>query len=540
MVLKRLLHRSLARMLTQTDSRALRGSTSASSKPFKVIIDHEATSFCLDEMSRFEIGGTPNGLKFQRWQHITYCNDKRYSLVLIAGEHLRLNNELRISRDTRLYIRYAAALPSISDDGLSCEISFIEDGKNEGTCIIAVLPIIGGEQSPEWRAVEFDLGWLAGSVGNISISCYPGWHNDPTADWLAIADLSAARQDQLNLTKARSFHESRSRTETEHFSSVYRDTMYSNMQENLAANAAGILRPVRKLEHRRQAPAPAGYNRITELDPEPGESPYMYAIRLLAACIPQSPPNFVERLKRRSGTGSVVKVLSLCSGAARIEASYAAELDTNVEWSLLDINADLLKLASLQFAPSVKLDLIEANANELEYFGEKWDIILCVSGLHHVVELEKLLKFCHDSLAEGGEFWSIGEYIGRNGNRLWPDAQVAANAFFSKLPEKFRINQHTGNVDVSVPDNDCSVGCFEGIRSEDIEFNLYRWFVPIEEYRRNCFLWRLVNHAYSDNYDLRQKEDREWIAKAVSTELDYFRAGGRGTELFGVYRARRF
>jgi ubiquinone/menaquinone biosynthesis C-methylase UbiE len=235
-----------------------------------------------------------------------------------------------------------------------------------------------------------------------------------------------------------------------------------------------------------------------------------------------------------------VKVLSLCSGAARIEAGFAAAAKERVAWSLLDINTELLDMASSQFSSSIQVDLIEADVNELSDTDETWDIILCVSALHHIVELEKVVRFCHHSLDPDGEFWSIGEYVGRNGNRLWPGAYDEANRFFKNLPEKFRFNHHSRQIDPVIPDNDYSVGCFEGIRSEEIEPILDRWFHRQEVYKANCFLWRLVNLAYSDNYKMNDPEDTSWIVKAVQSEINYFRNGGRGTELYGIYSPRLF
>ena len=370
------------------------------------------------------------------------------------------------------------------------------------------------------------------------IRCQPGEKNDPTGDWLALSDLCVARDDELSMLRARSFYALRSRNEIEHFSNVYRHSMYAEPQNRRAENAAGQSRSIRRMTVDGAVPALRRESIVVELEPLSGESACDYASRMLSASIPQVPPDFQQRLKARADGGRVVKVLSLCSGAARIEASFASQVGPLVEWSLLDINVDLLELASRQFAPEIKLDLVEGNANNLVFSREKWDIILCVSALHHVVELEQLVRFCHSSLNEHGEFWSIGECVGRNGNRLWPDARAEANRFFAQLPATYRLNRHTKQLDREIPDNDYSVGCFEGIRSEEIEPVLDRWFHPVDVYRRNCFLWRLINLAYSDNFDPGVADDRKWIVQMVAAELDHFRAGGRSTELFGVYRPR--
>ncbi|MEZ5738064.1 MAG: hypothetical protein R3E68_00485 [Burkholderiaceae bacterium] len=60
----------------------------------------------------------------------------------------------------------------------------------------------------------------------------------------------------------------------------------------------------------------------------------------------------------------------------------------------------------------------------------------------------------------------------------------------------------------------------------------------MQVYRVNCFLWRLLNLAYSDNFNLAEAGDRALIATLVSGEIDHFRRGGRGTEMFAVYRRR--
>jgi hypothetical protein len=180
--------------------------------------------------------------------------------------------------------------------------------------------------------------------------------------------------------------------------------------------------------------------------------------------------------------------------------------------------------------------LIVGNLNDVRDFGARYDVIMCVSGLHHIVELERVFGFVRAALTDGGEFWSIGEAIGRNGNRLHDRDYDAANRFFAALPERLRRNRHTGQVDDNLPNVDCAEATFEGIRSEDIEPLLGRFLVPVDVYRRNCFLWRLVNLAYSDNYDLSQPDDLAWVKAAVRAEIAHFNAGGRATELHGVFR----
>jgi SAM-dependent methyltransferase len=493
--------------------------------------------FFLDKSSKFEASGNPYRVAFPRWMDVIHCVDPRHSLIIVACEQLEITDVATIEKDTHAFVRFGSALSTISSDGMVFELLFTDDEKTESE-IIASFHISGGLQPPYWREANIDLSYLAGQRGSFLLRCNPGSKNDPTADWLAIPDFCVAREDLLPLMKARTNYELRYGNEIANFRHVYEHDMYSGAQGRQAETAGGQVRPVRSLNPKNADRLEQQFGKVHEIEPTPHESAFDYGSRLLSGQILQARPDFVNRLMARAEKGGTVRVLSLCSGAARVEAEYANKVGSNVEWSLIDINPDLLTTASKQFAPGLKIDLIEANVNELTYSGEKWDIILIISALHHLVELERIVQFCHDSLNEGGEFWCIGECVGRNGNQLWPEARVEANRIFQDLPEKYRKNRNTGKVDSEIPVNDFSVGCFEGIRSEEIEPVVERWFNSVEVYRSNCMLWRLLDLSYNDNYDLQVPEDRLWIVKLVEAELNHFRQGGRGTELFGIYSPR--
>ncbi|WP_434653789.1 class I SAM-dependent methyltransferase [Pseudomonas sp. R3-56] len=495
-----------------------------------------ASYFLLDETAAFAVLPEVKPVGHPQWMHVTHLREARYSLILTAGEHLR-SSQLDVFSDSRLYIRFSAALPGISVDGLTCSVVFVDDpGQTEFP--LGIFHICGGSTPSEWRLVDLDLAWLAGKRGRLLVTCGPGAKNDPTADWLAIADLCVAREGVMKLLLAKTHHQMRVKNEIAHFSSVYRNEFYSNVQERQSEAAMGVARNVRRLNG--LAPAQGQDARSEMVIPEPfeGEVAYSYATRMLRANVPQTPPDFQARLRRKVSDHGAIKVLSICSGAARIEAGLSAAVPEGVEWSLLDINEDLLHIAAKQFSSGVGLDLIVADANNLVPTGEQWDVIICVSALHHLIELEKVMLFISHSLKNDGEFWSVGEAVGRNGNRLWPEAIIAADAAFSALPARYRLNADTQVVDAVIPDKDHSIGCFEGIRSEEITALLERWLKPVDVYRTNCFLWRMVNLAYSGNFNLAKAEDRALVIDMVRAELEHFRNGGLGTELFGVYKKK--
>jgi len=211
-----------------------------------------------------------------------------------------------------------------------------------------------------------------------------------------------------------------------------------------------------------------------------------------------------------------------------------------IEITLFDINPELMGRAAATLAPFARVFGVVGDVNEIgrEMFDCTYDVVMCVSGLHHVVELETVLATASRLLVPRGEFWIVGEQIGRNGNRMWPEVRAAANAAFAVLPKALRKNANDGSTDDVIRENDFSATSFEGIRSEEIERLLAAVFEPVETYRRNCFLWRLVEPTYYANYDLTDEAHLLALHGLIAAEYAIWRQGGRPVEAWNVYRRR--
>ncbi len=270
--------------------------------------------------------------------------------------------------------------------------------------------------------------------------------------------------------------------------------------------------------------------------PDEFDNVYHFAHRLLFAGLRIKPPNFHQCLANLAASRTL-SIISCCAGTAQVEAAIIRSTDQPVSLTLVDFNQSLLDQAAAAMPENCEVTTAVQDVNAIELPPESFDVAIFVSGVHHVVELEYLWRELHHALRPGGELWLIGEQIGPNGNRLDADCLDEANRIFRSLPDRLRRNAHTGEVDTEISDRDYAEATFEGIRSEDIESTLARHFVPVDIYKRNCFLWRLVNQTYFNNYNLAAAEDVEIIRSLVAAEIDYFLSGGRATELHGVYRA---
>lgn len=468
----------------------------------------------------------------RRWWPIPHSGLQRSAYILRTNERLRLGDRHLVGPDSRLLLRYGAGRQE-ADAGSATLAIELADTRGK-SLLLAELPVPAGSDGRLPREALIDLGPWAGQ--EVSLHLRIDAANDK---WVALFETVLAAVDGLDRVRARAFHEERARNELAHFQHVYGHAVYAGTTPSPTPSQRRITclsldRWVEATEHIDSVqPAP--------MFPSPAELPYAnsdafhYAHALLTRELKAIPPDFPARMRAMQREGPL-RILSLCSGAARIEAGFAATPGIDAEWTLLDISEDLLQDAAKAFPGDAPLQLVVGNLNQIRDFGQRFDVILCVSGLHHIVELERVVDFIHAALAPGGEFWSIGEAIGRNGNQLWPEDYAVANGFFRSLPEHLRINRASGEVDRDLPTTDYSNASFEGIRSEDIEALLCRRLEPIHLYRRNCFLWRIVDLAYAGNYDLASDQDVAWLQRAVGAELARFRAGGRATELHAVYR----
>ncbi len=480
------------------------------------------------------------GAPKDRWMTIPHSGIARPAFVLLAGESLRLAEGLQLTRESRILLRYGAAHQQMSEDGAVLGLSIeLEDGM---ACPVGEFVVAPGEAGQRVHEAVLDIGAYVESPCQLLLTIGAGAANDPRGDWVAIYEIAVASSEFLSNVRARAFRAERTRNELAHFTHVYEHEIYRKDKESTAppASSAPGLHCQSMEDLIDGASVAEGPGKDVQY-PDPAEVPpelrdaYHYTHHLLTRQLSAVPPNFVERL-RAIGKDRTPRILSLCSGAARIEASFATASGVDAHWTLMDLSESLLRSAAANFPAHVKPDLIVGDLNRIRDYGQGYDVIICVSGLHHIVELESVLGFVRDALIEDGEFWSIGEAIGRNGNRLWGHDYETANAFFHQLPGRLRRNRTSGIVDEDLPDTDFSTSTFEGIRSEDIDLLLLRMLEPVHLYRRNCFLWRIVDLAYAENYDLAKQEDVEWLQRAVTAEVNHFRSGGRPTELHGIYR----
>lgn len=496
--------------------------------------------FLSRDLPTFSIENDQNAIEGTRWISVSQNRGMYLAFVIIANETI-LTPTIEIQHDAILKCDMTQGVSRISADGLDAELFFRSDGQS--TTLMRI-PLKPGQTND--ISVTFDLAALEARKGQLGITCHPGPLNDPTGDWLAITRWVIGRSDHITLLQARANPEWRIKNEVGHFTSAYDHEMYAGRASGLSIGLETI-----EILDVKNAPAanPIDPPRVRgeDLVDKPAatvrenDDVFHYGMRVLTDLIPTpSDVDYAGRLKDLAQNVAPIRFLSLLSGAAGIERGIFESAHVPIEVTLFDLNENLLRRGAANLSDIAEVRCVMGDVNNISAtaFGDKFHIVACVSGLHHVVELERVMKTVNDVLVPEGEFWLIGEQVGRDGNRLWPEAAEIANRLFSALPADLRRNAYTGEVDMRLPDKDASASCFEGIRSSEIEQLLLTYFEPVHLYRRNCFLWRLLDQAYFSNYNLKNETHRRTVLHFVAEEFNHWKNGGRPTECFNVYRLR--
>jgi len=477
------------------------------------------------------------------WVSVERHGNLHLALALGIGQTVT-GPRMQFYREMSMSCEVGSKINAKGVEAFSFQAFFEPDGDRSARIILLEAPLSRDKKESNFT---LDLSVFRSRCGRLGFRCFSAGGGADLESKLAIVKWVVGPNDRISLLTARSHRARRIKTTIESFNVAYEHQLYANRKKGDEPEGASKFALLERFSSgRTRGPedliTAESLLNLASAKVAEGDGVFQYAQRVLQSLIANKRPNFPKRIQSiNQRENRPVRLLSLCSGAAGIERRMIADAGCAVEITLFDINEKLMRKAGAVLSPIAKTSGVLGDVNDLsvEQFDHlTFDIVMFVSGLHHVVEIEHVLQTVIELLVPNGEFWIIGEAIGRNGNQLWPEALEAANLVFSPLPERYRRNAFTSKIDSTVPETDFSVGSFEGIRSEEIESLLLRYFDPVEMWRGNCFLWRLVNPAYFSNYDLRNEEDRYIVLSLVAAEYNLWKSGGRPAQSFSVYRKR--
>lgn len=252
---------------------------------------------------------------------------------------------------------------------------------------------------------------------------------------------------------------------------------------------------------------------------------------------------YVQHLQasaRRSGSGAP-RFLSVGSGNCETEVRVAALLRsaglTDFRIDCLELNATMRergqRIASEAGLGAVVIP-VEADFNTWLAEPGQYDGIMANQSLHHVLALEHLFGEIRKALAPGALFMT-SDVIGRNGHQRWPEAMAVLNEFWQELPSSFRYNIQLRRQENRFLDWDCSVGNFEGIRSQDI-LPLLRQYFQFELFLAwGNIILPFIDRSFGWHFDPEREWDRDFIDRVHARDEAEIACGRiKPTQLYAV------
>jgi len=211
----------------------------------------------------------------------------------------------------------------------------------------------------------------------------------------------------------------------------------------------------------------------------------------------------------------------ICMGQWLIEQGF-----NNFSFECLDLNVDLLEQARKRAVESGVANRFSFHPCDVNAWApeRKYDAILALQSLHHVVELEGLLDGVWRGLHEHGYFLS-DDMIGRNGHQRWPEALKLVQGVWKQLPAEYRFNRQLRRFEEKYQNWDCSADGFEGIRSQDILRLLMERFHFEFFFVFGNVIDIFIDRAFGHNFDPERQWDRDFIDHVHALDTSHLERG---------------
>jgi SAM-dependent methyltransferase len=235
------------------------------------------------------------------------------------------------------------------------------------------------------------------------------------------------------------------------------------------------------------------------------------------------------------------RVLSLGCGHGGFELDVARRVGPECRILALDLNESLFGRAREEVAREgldVTFQSIDLNFVELE--PESFDVVFAHASLHHILNFEHLFSQVHRALVDRGSLVVL-DIIGKTQVLFWPENVRFATELVAAMPERYRgdVTVDSRALFPGYIDGAAQSG-MEGIRQEELEVQLERWFRPRRSFKYNSFVRLICTHPdLVRGFDPELTEDRDYLEGLYRLDLAQIAGGAlRPTELFAVYEKR--
>lgn len=259
--------------------------------------------------------------------------------------------------------------------------------------------------------------------------------------------------------------------------------------------------------------------------------------------------DFYSEVARAASRFERPRILSIGCGYGGHDLMIARKLRRPYEVLAIDLNPALFREAQ-QRAASEGLDVqfTSLDLNFLDLEPGSFDVIYAIASIHHVLNLEHLFATLHSGLSPDGRLVML-DIIGQRQVLFWRENVEFAAEVVRKMPRRYwpanlpwwrrwpSLDPYAVLPRYEPPSTQVGM---EGIRQEEIESLMGRWFQAEQAFRYNSFM-RLIctNPHLGVRLDPEVDEDRRYLEELIELDFRMVQTGRlRATELFGTFTRR--
>ena len=245
--------------------------------------------------------------------------------------------------------------------------------------------------------------------------------------------------------------------------------------------------------------------------------------------------DFAREVVEYANTLTNPRVLSLGCGYGGHELGIAKSLTPPFEIVGVDLNPHIFSRARDEAREaSLNIRFETGDLNFLRIDEDHFDVIYAHASLHHVINLERLMLQIQRALKKAGRF-IVADMIGENRSLFWKENRRFAAEVIRKMPSRYKSFGYT--IDRLRRSLNLVRG-MEGIRQEEIEPEILRYFTPLKCFKYGSFIRMICANKYiGANIDPGIEEDRLYLESLFRLDLEQIELGRlRPTEMFAVFR----
>ncbi|MGD0397464.1 MAG: class I SAM-dependent methyltransferase [Syntrophobacteraceae bacterium] len=234
------------------------------------------------------------------------------------------------------------------------------------------------------------------------------------------------------------------------------------------------------------------------------------------------------------------RILSLGCGYGGIEIEIARSLEKPYEIIAVDLNDSIFNRADKEaMTKGFNIRFLSLDLNFVEIRENAFDVVFAHASLHHLLNLEHVFSQIYRGLRENGRL-IVQDIIGKTQVLFWKENVDFAIDIVRNMPPQYKPDSLDEQAIIPPYVEPSIQKGMEGIRQEEIESQINKYFTPIKMFKYGSFMRLICTHPELGKRICPDNEaDRKYLETLFRLDLQQIEENKlRPTEMFAVFEKR--